>query len=915
MNKYAAFILFFIGCIFSSFAQLSPSQVATFDSLLERKHLEKAYEFIKKIDANQKKGSIEKVHGRILVASILGEQKQYEQAELILDSLFKTSLLHKHKELLALAYLRQGIVAHLQNKDAQAIQNYLKVDSIADIIKTIPKLQIRALINCGNRIFSTQYQEKTSKFSKSEDFYTKALTIAKSINDSGEWYQIKVKLAFIESGNPQKKASGIPPIFNKAISYFETHNDLDNLFSVYNRLPQMYMLNGDYAKAEAIYKEYIQLAQKHKLINTEAKAKWLYGHFLKKSERTAESILMLESAKELFKQETSGDLTPYTSTLGMLAAQYKEAGRLNEAYETLDLYHNVKDSIDRDAELVKVKALDAKYQSEKKEQEIALLKAENAIKETQKYIYISLLALLLVGFVAIYLMYRNKLKTAQKIKELNELKSRFFANISHEFRTPLTLIKSPVQTLRTKADASQQPQLNMIESNSNRMLELVDQLLELSKIDSGNLKLILKPGNLSSFLKSIVEPFAYKSETSQKPLQIDIQETASNILFDKDVIEKIVSNLLSNAIKYGDTNEVIYFESQIIDGHLRLVVRNTNSDLKENDIPKLFERFYQTNTSNDGAGIGLALVKELVQLYEGTIDVQLNNQQLAFAVKLPLHSNLKHAIVTSSRVESESQTSETDETANDLPIVLVVDDHPEIRNVIASIFETDFKVLQSKNGKEALTLAQKEIPDAIISDIMMPEMDGFEFCKQIKNNELTSFIPIILLTAKTSDATHLEALQSTADAFLTKPFNHDVLKATVTQQLQERKKLQTHYSQELILKPTEVLINSVDEKFINRLQEVFQQEFANPDFNTELFASKMTMSRMQLHRKLKSLFGISATEFVRNERLKTAADLMKNKQLSISEIAYGVGFNDLYYFSKCFKDLYKVAPSEYQKSL
>jgi CheY-like chemotaxis protein len=258
---------------------------------------------------------------------------------------------------------------------------------------------------------------------------------------------------------------------------------------------------------------------------------------------------------------------------------------------------------------------------------------------------------------------------------------------------------------------------------------------------------------------------------------------------------------------------------------------------------------------------------------------------------------------------------EIEEHTNDLPILLVVDDHPEIRNVIASIFESDFKVLQSKNGKEALALAQKEIPDAIISDIMMPEMDGFEFCKQIKNNELTSFIPIVLLTAKTSEATHLEALQSTADAFLTKPFNHDVLKATVIQQLQERKKLQSHYSQELILKPTEVLINSVDEKFINRLQEVFQQEFANPDFNTELFASKMTMSRMQLHRKLKSLFGISATEFVRNERLKTAADLMKNKQLSISEIAYGVGFNDLYYFSKCFKDLYKIAPSEYQKSL
>lgn len=915
MKTYVAFILFSIGSAWCTFAQLPSSTVATFDSLVEQKHLEKAYEFIKKIDLQQKKRSIEKIHSRILLANILGEKKHYEHAETILDSVLETALLQNHKELLALAYLRKGIVAHLQNRDAQAFQNYLKVDSIGDAIKTIPKLQILALINCGNRIFSTQYQEKTNKFSKSEDFYTKALAITESINDSSEWYRVKVKLAFIEAGNPQKKASGIPPVFNDAIAYFKTHDDLDNLFAVYNRLPQLYMLNGDYNKAESLYKDYIQLTQEHQLVNNEAKAKWLYGFFLKKSGRTEASISMLEDAKQLFQLDASVDLTPYTSTLGILAKQYKEAGRLNDAYETLELYHQISDSIDHAAELVKVKALDAKYQTEKKEQEIALLKAENAIKETQKYIYISLVALLLVGLIAIYWMYRNKLKTAQKIKELNALKSRFFANISHEFRTPLTLIKSPVQTLRTQADTNQQSQLDLIETNSNRMLELVDQLLELSKIDSGNLKLILKQGHLSSFLKSIVEPFAYQSKTLQKPFQIDIEETSSNIFYDKDVIEKIVSNLLSNAIKYGDANAIVRFESQIADAHLQLTVSNTNNELTSNDVPKLFERFYQTNTSNDGAGIGLALVKELVQLYEGTIDTHLNNQQLTITVRLPLHSNLKHAIVTPIHKEQEYQLTEFEAHTSDLPILLVVDDHPEIRTVVASIFEPNFKVLQAKNGSEALIMAQKEIPDAIISDIMMPEMDGFEFCKNLKNNELTSFIPIVLLTAKTSDATHLEALHSTADAFLTKPFNHEVLKATIAQLLQERKKLQAHYSQELILKPTEVLINSVDEKFINRLQEVFQQEFINPDFNTELFASKMMMSRMQLHRKLKSLFGVSATEFVRNERLKTAADIMKNKQLSISEIAYNVGFNDVYYFSKCFKDLYKVAPSEYQKSL
>jgi YesN/AraC family two-component response regulator len=208
-------------------------------------------------------------------------------------------------------------------------------------------------------------------------------------------------------------------------------------------------------------------------------------------------------------------------------------------------------------------------------------------------------------------------------------------------------------------------------------------------------------------------------------------------------------------------------------------------------------------------------------------------------------------------------------------------------------------------------LAQKEIPDCIISDVMMPKMDGFEFTKAIKNNELTSFIPVILLTAKTNDEAHLESLKSESDAFLTKPFNNDIVKQTVNQLIIERKKLQNRYSRELILRPVDIVINSTDEKFLNKIQLILEKEFSNASFTADDFANAVGMSRMQLHRKLKSLLGVTATEFLRNERLKTATKLLKEGNGNISEIAYSVGFNDLSYFAKCFKDIYNVTPTEY----
>ena len=391
-----------------------------------------------------------------------------------------------------------------------------------------------------------------------------------------------------------------------------------------------------------------------------------------------------------------------------------------------------------------------------------------------------------------------------------------------------------------------------------------------------------------------------------------IDKNSSNHYFDKDVIQKIITNLLSNAFKYTAQNESITINTTIENERLDIVVSNSGRTLKKEDLPKLFERFYQKEEENVGFGIGLALVKELVTLYKGIISVTLENQTIIFKLILPLDKNNPNAILFTNENNGNTTTS-SEEINSEFPILLIVDDNEDIRNLLNSLFKEDYTILQAEDGEKGFKLAQKEIPDCIISDVMMPKMNGFQFTKAIKTNELTSFIPVILLTANTTEESHLESLKSTADAFLTKPFNNDIVKETVSQLITERKKLQERYSQELILKPTDIVIDSYDEKFISKLQIIIDENISNADFTAENFATQANLSRMQLHRKLKTLFGVSTTEFIRNERIKMAADLLENKNITISEVGYSVGFNDISYFSKCFKERYNCAPSEYQK--
>jgi len=812
------------------------------------------------------------------------------------------------KSLLIETTYSKGQILYLNNEWALAFPEFLKVDSLSKAYSIKNKTTVYAIIQ-RSEIIRQKFSKETTQ--QAGELLQEALKMAKEIRSPEMIHLIYTYMADISGLNEKYEES--KKYIDLAYEYYLKKDDIRNLSQVYLLYTSYYvgLDQIDNANHEQI-KRINYLRQKEDRLEL-ARALAYYGSFQRrKTKDYTNAIQNLLEAKSIYESINLTDIDAFERLIFNLSRCYSEIGDHQQANSYLkDAYNLREDLIEKENQIL-TSSLETHYQTEKKEQEIQFL---SQVAQKQKYIYLSIVGLLLVIGTFLFLGYRNKIKTAEKLKELNDLKSRFFANISHEFRTPLTLIKSPVQSLKNEIqNENQQAKLDLIDKNSNRMLELVDQLLELSKIDSGKLQLLLKEGNISTFLNTIVEPFEYQAKENQLTFNSSIEKNSKNHYFDKDVIEKIVTNLLSNALKYTPKNQSIHFTSSIENKRLKIIVSNSGSEIKKEELTKLFERFYQKNETQKGVGIGLALVKELVDLYEGKIETQVKNGTLSFTVEIPLESTISYAINVQ-KVEQKEISNEEISNDNELPIILIVDDNQEIRTILKDIFYDNYQILEAHDGEQALEIALKEIPDCIISDVMMPKLDGFEFTKAVKSNELTSFIPVILLTAKVSDEDHLQGLKSTADAYLTKPFNNEIIKETVIQLMNERKKLHDRYSQELILKPTDIVINSADEKFLEKLQVLLDKELSNADFSADDFASFMGMSRMQLHRKLKSLLGVSTTEFLRKERIKMAAILLKKANVTIAEIAYAVGFNDVSYFIRCFKEIYNCTPSEYQEKV
>ncbi|MBS1747792.1 MAG: response regulator [Bacteroidetes bacterium] len=529
---------------------------------------------------------------------------------------------------------------------------------------------------------------------------------------------------------------------------------------------------------------------------------------------------------------------------------------------------------------------------------------------------------------------------AQKLKELDHLKSRFFANISHEFRTPLTLIMGPLEDLMQNGNAAQFKEiLPEVHRNSKRLLQLINQLLDLSKLDANKYRINTTREDIIPFIKQLISSFNSMAQMKKIDLQFEVdpalkselREGKTKFYFDEDMIEKIVDNLLSNAFKFTGESGCITVGLKMPatkKGFLELSVKDNGIGIPSEKIPHVFDRFFQAENADEnhfeGSGVGLALLKELVDLLEGNVVVESEvDQGTCFYCYLPfnrkivnqnlLNTEQKNQISLTGYKKSEPDNHTPISVDENKDLILIVEDHPDVRKYIRGKLEDSFSIIEACNGIEGLKLAQREIPDLVISDVMMPGMNGFQLCEKLKTDNLTSHIPVIILTARAEDSDRMTGLETGADAYLIKPFNSHELNIRVKKLIELRKKLRAKFSDKLIIKPGDITITSLDQEFIKKLMATVENHISDAKFSVTQLSSEMNMSISQLSRKLKALIDQSPQKFIRSVRMQRALDLLKHGAGNISEISWDIGFEDPSYFTRVFKNYFGCLPTEKEK--
>lgn len=530
-------------------------------------------------------------------------------------------------------------------------------------------------------------------------------------------------------------------------------------------------------------------------------------------------------------------------------------------------------------------------------------------------------------------------------EEINEAKLQFFMNISHEIRTPISLIISPLQKLMASDDDPEERHRSYrtISRNSERILHLVNQLMDIRKIDKGQMRLKFNEIEIVDFVKDLYHTYQYQTNTKHIELTFNTECETLNAWVDLKNFDKIILNLLSNAHKFtpegGKINVLLRkgndpTETEALRHYFEIIVSDTGIGINESEMNRIFDRFYQIrnsqNNSNVGTGIGLHLTRSLVELHYGTIRVENNPEGKGsrFIVRLPL--GYEHLKPDEIETEIEYNTlSIVEEPTLALPVaeddsiklkskskyrVLVVEDDEEIRKYICHELSGDFHMLECTNGKEALAMILKKAPNLVISDVMMPEMDGLELCRKLKGDLETSHIPVILLTAKSSTDDRIDCYNAGADGYISKPFDLKVLEARINNFVTNKKDKQKEFKSDVEINISKLEYISIDEEFLNKAVTIIEEYLSEFDFDVNIFAERLHMSKSSLYRKIKTMTGLSPVEFIRNIKLKHACQMLRVPSVSIAEVAYSSGFSDPKYFTTCFKTEFGMTPREYQKS-
>ena len=536
----------------------------------------------------------------------------------------------------------------------------------------------------------------------------------------------------------------------------------------------------------------------------------------------------------------------------------------------------------------------------------------------------SIILLLLIG-IMVYI-YRTILMKRRIEEEANKAKLQFFTNISHELRTPLTLIADPVNYIihDDNLNSQQRSMLQIVQRNVLVLTQLVSEILDFRKVQNGKMELRLSDFNLSESMKQWIMLFSASAQKKHIAISMDAPDTIM-LRADQDKIERICYNLLSNALKYTSEGGEISLMAKEEGGRVMISVADNGCGISSDELPYIFDRFYQAKNAGRGTGIGLAIVKAFTELHHGEVSAtSIEGKGSTFTIHIPVRQKgevtnqptekIEQLVEPSSAQEVPNQARHIDELIQpyqtDKPEVLIIDDNIDIRTYLRSVLSEKYNVSEAANGKAGLELARKIVPDIVLSDIMMPVMDGLAFCQQLKTDKAISHIPVILLTARSLDEQRAEGYEHGADAYLSKPFSLRLLLSRIDNLIESRKKLNQTWSKGVEDDEIGNISNEIDKSFLKQLRKIIQENLANSDLSVEQIGDEIGLSRVQLYRKVKALTGYSPVEIVRKARLTRARHLLQTTERTVSEVAYAVGFSTPSYFSKCYKDEFGESPKK-----
>ena len=536
----------------------------------------------------------------------------------------------------------------------------------------------------------------------------------------------------------------------------------------------------------------------------------------------------------------------------------------------------------------------------------------------------SIIVLLLVG-IMIY-VYRTVVARHRIEEETVAAKLQFFTNISHELRTPLTLIAEPVNYIihDDNLNSQQRSMLHIIQRNVVVLTQLVNEILDFRKVQNGKMELRLSDFNLTENMKQWIMLFSASAQKKHITISMEAPDTIL-LRADQDKIERICYNLLSNALKYTSEGGKISLQAIKKDERVIISVADSGCGISNNELPYIFDRFYQAKNAGRGTGIGLAIVKAFTELHHGVVSAtSVEGKGSTFSINIPVRQEgtvskqptekVEQLVEPSAIKEIPNQARHIDELVQphqtDKPEVLIIDDNIDIRTYLRSVLSEKYNVSEASDGKVGLELARKIVPDIVLSDIMMPVMDGLEFCQQLKTDKAISHIPVILLTARSLDEQRAEGYEHGADAYISKPFSLRLLLSRIDNLIESRKKLNQTWSKGVEDDEIGNLSNEIDKSFLKQLRKIIQENLSNSDLSVEQIGDEIGLSRVQLYRKVKALTGYSPVEMLRKARLMRARHLLQTTDKSVSEVAYAVGFSTPSYFSKCYKEEFDLQPAQ-----